>query len=180
MPIVSLQNMTAWIGIIGTVVGALLAGGAAWFNARSQIRRQDERDRKKYILSKLEELYEAITQLERHYQQLTITEMMSLALVDRKLEKPPDVQPLPLNKIQMLVGFYAPELEPLLELLLKCRDDYGAVITRRFELMYHEPEPQVEEAMKKCLADFRDRGLSLSQVCESLQKALILLSKKYI
>lgn len=172
--------MTAWIGIIGTIVGALLAGGAAWFNARSQIRRQEERDRKNHILSKLEELYEAITQLRRHYAELTITEMMTLAQVDRSAMKPPDMQPLPLNKIQMLVGFYAPELEPLMEQLLKCRDDYGAVIARRFELMYLEPEPQIEEAMKNCLANFRDKGLILSEVCEYMQKALVLISKKYI
>jgi ABC-type lipoprotein release transport system permease subunit len=39
--------MTAWIGIIGTIVGAILAGGAAWFNSRSQLRHQEVRERKK-------------------------------------------------------------------------------------------------------------------------------------
>src|SRR6185503_18650968 len=151
--------MTAWIGIIGTVIGALLAGGAAWLNARSQIRRQEERDRKKYILSKLEELYEAITHLRRHYAELTIREMMHLA--GRIPMEPSKILPLPIGKIQMLIGFYAPELEPLIDVLLKCRNDYSAVLARRIELGMIEVVDQ-EETLK-CLADFRTKSRVLAE-----------------
>jgi hypothetical protein len=165
--------MTAWIGIIGTIVGALLAGGAAWLNSRSQLRRQEERDRKKLFLGKLEELYEIVSEFKHSYTRTTMAQLTSLA--ERRALDQSDVPPVPLEKLHMLIGFYAPELEPQLAQLMKCREEFGAVLVRRVGL-----ERQNDARIKSFLGELQVKSINLNQACEETQKRIVALSKRYI
>ena len=165
--------MTAWIGIIGTIVGALLAGTAAWLNSRFQLRRQEERDRKKLVLSKIEELYEIVSQFKHSYVVLTTSQLTSLA--ERRPLNQSEVPPVPLEKLHMLVGIYAPELEFKLEQLMKRREEFGSVLVRRVGL-----ERQNDTTMKQFLIDLRGVSLVLNQTCEEMHRDIVALSKKYI
>ena len=97
--------MNAWVGFIGMVVGTLLGGGIAWFNSRFQLRHQTEQDRKKFVLSKLEEIHELLSDYKRSYQMLTAEMLKRFASED--FAELPELQAIPSEKLKMLVGFYA-------------------------------------------------------------------------
>ncbi len=118
--------VNAWIGIIGTVVGALLGGSAAWLSARFQLHRQEERERKRLFLSKLEELYEVVAQFKDSYKMSTMSLVKTLTAGEAADMS--DLPALPIEKLQMLIGFYAPELEPLLVQLFLRREEFGNTI----------------------------------------------------
>jgi hypothetical protein len=101
--------MTAWIGIIGTVIGAIVGGGLTLLNAHLQTRRQVQQDRRKLILSKLEELHEAISHFRFMHNEVFLQLMTEDLNAEGKLEAR-ERRGLLIDRIQMLVGFYAPEL----------------------------------------------------------------------
>jgi hypothetical protein len=101
--------MTAWIGIIGTVIGAIVGGGLTLLNAHLQTRRQAQQDRRKLILSKLEELYEAISHFRFMHHELFLQLMTEGPNAGGKVEAR-ERRGLLIDRILMLVGFYAPEL----------------------------------------------------------------------
>lgn len=49
--------MTPWIGIIGTLLGAALGGWFALANSRIREKSETSRERRRLLLSKLEELF---------------------------------------------------------------------------------------------------------------------------
>jgi hypothetical protein len=100
--------MNAWVGIISTIVGAFLACGAAWLNSRSQLRHQAERDRKKLILEKLEEIHELLSTYKQSYNMLTAACMRAHESGQVEFA---EFEPIPSERLKMLVGFYAPGLE---------------------------------------------------------------------
>jgi hypothetical protein len=165
--------MSPWITVFSTVVGVLLGGGLAWFNSRFQLRYQENRDRKKLILSKLEELYEVISQFRLAYRALSKDHMTNLPAGEPMGEI--DVPPLPTERLQMLVGIYAPELGTHLELVLKSRENYGFVFMRRVGL-----ERQSETAIKQFISDALAEEQHVIRACEAMQKEIVALSKKYI
>ena len=75
----------------------------------------------------------------------------------------------------MLVGFYAPELEPQLAQLMKCREEFGNVLVRRVGL-----ERQDATMIKSFLGDLQVKSVNLDQACEETQNRIVALSKKYI
>ena len=48
--------MNAGIGVIGTTLGVLIGGILFWLNFRLQFRSQEMKDRKKLLLTKIEEI----------------------------------------------------------------------------------------------------------------------------
>jgi hypothetical protein len=95
--------MNGWLGIIGVIIGALLGGGIAWFNSKFQLRHQAEMDRKKFLLSKLEEIHELLSDYKHSYQMLTAEMLRRFASED--FAEPPELQAIPSEKLKMLVGF---------------------------------------------------------------------------
>ena len=98
--------MTAWIGIIGAVIGAIVGGGLTLLNAHLQTRRQAQQDRRKLILTKLEELHEAISHLKHAQRELFIQVVTKSNNADVK-QQLSERRYLADERIQMLVGFYA-------------------------------------------------------------------------
>ena len=116
--------MAAWIRLIGAVVGGLIAAGATWLNSGLQFRYQQERERRKLLLTKMQELYEVTSEFKQSY---TIS-MSShlLCLVERRSATAEDsTPPVPVERLQMLVCLYAPKLESNLDLLLRRRQEFS-------------------------------------------------------
>jgi gas vesicle protein len=112
--------MSAWIGIIGTVIGAIVGGGLALLNAHLQTRRQVQQERRKLILSKLEELHEAISYYRREHQEnLLLVLTMPEGPNSETSQESKERRNLSMERIQMLVGFYAPELSKYLEKIMR-------------------------------------------------------------
>ena len=82
---------------------------------------------------------------------------------------------MPLEKLHMLVGFYAPELEFKLKQLMLRREEYGDVLVKRVGL-----ERQSDTMIRSFLADLQGKSIILSQTCEEIQRDIVALSKKYI
>jgi hypothetical protein len=153
--------VSAWIGIIGTVIGALLAGSAAWLNSRLQLHSQEKRERKKLFLSKLEELYELVAQFKRSCE---------MSAAPQEPINVSDIPPLPIEKLQMLIGLYAPELEFLLGQLFLRHEEFGAALIGG---VHHDTRHDF-------LGNIVGTSTLLNQTCEQLQREIVSLSKKFI
>ena len=155
--------MSAWIGIIGTIFGALLAGILSWFNPRFQLRYKEARDRKRFFLNNLEEIYEVLVQFKHLYTMLTLDQITTL--VARQPFQKSEGPPVPIERLQMLVGFYAPELSPQLEQLLNSRKEYSQSLVERVGL-----ETKGETAIKNFIGDSWVREGGLTQAYDQMQE----------
>src|SRR5437667_9789405 len=98
--------MNAWIGIIGTVIGTFLGGGLTWLNSKFQMRSQTEKDRKRLMLQKMEEIHELLSDYKHSYKMLTAEMLKRYA--SEELDEFPELPAIPSERLRMLVGFYAP------------------------------------------------------------------------
>lgn len=168
--------MSAWIGIIGTVIGAIVGGGLTLLNAHLQTRRQVQQERRKLILLKLEELHEAISLFRREHKELLLLVLtMPEGPNTENSQQSNERRNLSVERIAMLVGFYAPELSKYLEKIMK-------------ETIRHM-ETVVTYTAAKRLGEARDESIidSLLSTREELDGALTLMqmelenvAKKYM
>jgi gas vesicle protein len=166
--------MIAWIGIIGTVVGALIGGGLTIFNAHLQTRRQAQQERRNLILSKLEELHEAITHLKDEHRKVLVL-LMSGQGDDEAKRQATETRDLSAERIQMLVGFYAPELSKHLPKMLRESVDYlDTVIT--YVLAKRAGQVQKENSFDLVLSKREELDRTLMKIQSEVED----MSKKYI
>jgi hypothetical protein len=168
--------MTAWIGIIGTVIGALVGGGLALLNAHLQTRRQVDQDRRKLILSKLEELHEAISHF-RHESRETLLLVMAMPTGSNAegVQQSKERRNLSLERIEMLAGFYAPELsEQLLNTLQKTVSYMDAVVT------YGMAKRLGEAHDKNTFDELLSKREKFDSALTLMQMELVKVSKKYM
>src|SRR5215213_3707706 len=153
--------MTTWIGVVAALVGAIVGGGIAFFNSQLQLREQRLREKKKLLLSKLEELHEVLSQFRESYRGSIHERLLTAAGAEKVAGNLPKV---PIEKLQMLVGFYAPELAEHLRKIEGARKDYGSVLMKTVGL-----ERQNESAKKEALgALFAVEG-NVSKSCIDMQ-----------
>lgn len=170
--------MTAWIGIIGTVVGALLAGAAAWLNSRFQLRRQEERERNRHILSKLEQLYEIIAQYK-------IEELKSFNIQVRRIGKrlpldTSDMSDSGLEKIEMLAGFYAKSLQSTLAEFAHYRYQLGTILMRYAQLNTKSGDVISDDVVIEILREYKEKTFAINELCTKIQSIIVELSKEYL
>jgi hypothetical protein len=163
------ENMTAWIGIIGVVIGGALTFLSGYIQQQRQIRR----DRQKLLLSKLEEIHEVLSQY-----RLTYRGVMSEIIKGIPNDTPPEFKDLPhvpTEKLQMLVGFYASELREHLDLIEARRKEYAQLFFKTFG-----PENELGNTNQRAFAVLTEPSKMLDHACASMQAEVIALSKKYI
>lgn len=161
--------MNAWIGIIGTVVGAMLT----WLISRSQSRYQEERNRRKLILEKVEEIHQLLSQYKHSYAMLT-AEMLKRFCSEGQGEFP-ELTPIPSERLKMLVGFYAPELTRALRELEEQGASYGNLVGEH--LLLGQDDKTGQKASLRLLLDQSEK---IEKACEATQQDVIQLSKSYI
>lgn len=164
--------MNAWIGIIGIVIGTILGGGIAWFNARFQLSHQAERDKKKFVLSKLEEIHELLSDYKHSYQMLTAEMLKRFASED--FAELPELQAIPSEKLKMLVGFYAPELSASFIIVEETGQAYGELIGN------HLLGNTGRKEQKKSLGSLLFQSGKIGEACDEMQQEVIHLSKRYL
>ncbi len=164
--------LIASIGFAGVAVGAILAGATAWFNSRFQLRYQETRDRKKLFLDKLQELYEVVSRFKDAYSSTTIEQIKTLT-ASQPLT-PPD-RSVPAEKLQMLIGFYAPTLRPQLGELIASTEKYTNILVESVGM--HRAS---EAERKRQLGLVYRADSELTKKAEQMQMAIVDLSKQYI
>jgi hypothetical protein len=176
--------MAAWIGIVGTLIGVLLGGVVAWFNARFQLRYQENRDRKKLILERLEELYQLLSQYNRAYFNMlqghiydSIDQNFSPIIPPELMPKPPEQEemPVPIERLQMLIGFYAPELDDHLKKLEGISEEYGDFLIKVIAKQALEEDKEGPD-----LKALYTQHEPLNKIIEEMQAEVVKLSKNYL
>jgi len=153
-------------------VGAFLAGGAAWFNSRFQMRIQAKHERRKLILQKMEEVHELLSQYKQSYKMLTAEFLRIYASGEQELG---ELEPIPLERLKMLVGFYAPVLGPQLQTLEEHSESYGDRVAEHIQLGGKSDT----SAQKKRLGFLLLHSETIGKSCEAMQQEVIQLSKSY-
>lgn len=167
------QNLwLPWLPLIGVLLGGLLTGGFACLTLWLQRRHQKQQERNKLYREKLQELYEVVSAFKNSYRQTTGSAAISLAGRRPLTDVGP---PVPVEKLQMLVGFYAPSLQPHLTKLLGSGEQYSEVLVRRVGL-----ERQPDAAIKSFVGDLHKKGQGINENAEEMQRAIVELSKEYI
>ena len=164
--------MNAWIGIIGIVIGTFLGGGVSWFNSRFQLRHQAETERKKFILQKMEKIHEFLSNYKHSYRMLTAEMLKRYA--SEEFEELPELPEIPSEKLKMLVGFYAPELNDSFQDVEKEGETYGTLIGD------HLIRSSSKAEQKKSVAFLLHQPGKIGEACEAMQHDVIQLAKSYI
>src|SRR5258708_227974 len=106
--------MNLWIGVVGTIMGAIIGSGLSLLTVRFQLRHQLDRDRQKLVLSKLEDLYQVLANFRNayHAKVLTIFESFGRAHEIRFEHDYPAlaISEIPVERIQRLVLMFVPQL----------------------------------------------------------------------
>jgi len=165
--------MNAWIGIIGTVIGTFIGGGAAWLNSRFQLRHQTERDRKTFMLQKLEEIHQLLSQYKHSYKMLTTEFLRTFASGQQEFG---EVEPIPSERLKMLIGFYAPDLATHLNNIEEEGESYGDLLGK-YALSAGKND---KNDQKKSLGFLLFQSGKISEACEVMQQEVIQLAKSYI
>lgn len=184
--------MTAWIGIIGTLLGAFLGGSFALLSARLQQRAQTERDRNRLILSKMEELVSSLGQYRlvnatNFYRTVNgirgpvigeMEENQELFKPDFPMAKEEEVKFLPpKEKIDILVGFYAPELLNEYDTMWNRLIAYDKAVGDVNDLLFLENR---EEERKLAVIQLNQRAKEFDLACQRMQAETVLVARKYI
>jgi hypothetical protein len=163
--------MSVWLLIVATLGGALLGGLMGLVNTRVQSKTMFSRERQKLILGKLEELHETLSQFSREYGDLELL-ASSDAAIEELIRRHASI---PKERVEMLVGFYAPELVPKLREVEKLSGEYDDALTRLVNWRKQE-----EETTKKYLKEAPVLKKRLDAACAEMQAAVIALARKYI
>jgi hypothetical protein len=156
-----------------TLLGALLAGGFALVVAWTQMSRQDRRERRKLILDKLEALHQVISDYSSACESI-----VSRAGQRDENAKFPEVDDLwklvPTQKIRMLTGFYAADLESYLDDIEKSR----RLLDSRLR-QWRDARTKPGDS-KKALDDLQIQNVYLNEKCKQFQQEVVRISKRYI
>src|SRR6266545_6555621 len=124
-----LEALNQWLPLVGVFLGGVLAGGFACLTLFLQLRHQRQQDRNKLYREKLQELYEVVSEIKNDYTRTTGA--MTLSLAGGQSFTSRAGPPLPIEKLQMLVRFYAPTLQAHFQRLFDSRAQFGELLIRR-------------------------------------------------
>lgn len=163
--------MEHWTGLVGALVGAAIALLAVWLEGR----RQDRQGSKRLMLSKLEELHElvGVFRLSHRREQVAIASHLKGAELPEVAEE--EEPPVPTAKLEMLVGFYAPELQEPFDALNRRQEEFIEVY---LEVM-RSSGPR-SEARTTLLQQAREASLALEEACSHLQAEAARAARRYM
>lgn len=163
--------MEHWTGLVGALVGAAIALFVMWFEGR----RQDRQGSKLLMLSKLEELHElvGVFRLSHRRDQVAITSHLRGGELPEVAEE--EEPPVPTAKLEMLVGFYVPELQGPLDALNERQQEFIEVY---LDVM-RTSEPRSKERTT-LLQRAQDASLALEEACSYLQAEAARAARRYM
>jgi gas vesicle protein len=166
--------MNPWIAIIGTLAGALIGGGLALLNAHFQLQRQAKRERQKLLLSKLEEIFELLSRIRKAYSLTSLQIVFKLSGTDAA-QHTSDETLIPIERLQLLIGFYAPTLSGHLEKLEQHRNEFGELLAK--SILWDKRD---DKAKKEIFQAIEPGWRKLDKACAEMQEHVLLLSKQYL
>jgi hypothetical protein len=163
----------SWLPLIGVLLGGLLTGRFACLTLWLQLRHQKQQERNKLYREKLQELHEVVSEIKNVYNRTTGAAALSLAGAQPFTNRAGP--PLPIERLQMLVRFYAPRLESRLQKLLQSREQFAQLLIRRVGM-----EAQTRATIQGYLGDLHSVSSDLDRNAEEMQQAIVELSRNYI
>ena len=159
--------------ILGPLLGVIVGGVIASLNTRFQANRQELRERKQLILGKLELLHQLLTEFIDYSQCLTFKAVRDPDKMQKVTN--PTIEPVAFSRIEMLVGFYAPQLAEYVKKVTSISEEYAVPFTR----LYGDEELDQSQRALMCATVSR-LNRDIIDTCESLQDEVIALSKTYL
>lgn len=172
------QLLVVLLPILGVIIGALLAGFFLIVNSYLQTTAVDERERKKLILGKLEELFDIIELVRVEHKNSFLTfHRYLIQTEDVPVAMPPEEKSQAV-KILALVNFYAPELNPKLNQLIDDISTFPGFQKEVVLLLHNDPKNKEEIARitdsgKACISE-------INKSCLEMQREISVIAKKYI
>lgn len=165
--------MEAAIGLIGTVVGACIAGAFMYYKDRQRQDFERERARKALLLDKYEEIFKDLSAYSSHAGEISM-QMLSETGYGGKFDPDKLTTSLKENKLKMNVTFYAPELLEELSEIEKKHKSVSSFVTE-FIL-----EVEGSAKKEKLTGDAAVAAAELSKIVETTKEKLAGLAKKQI
>jgi hypothetical protein len=163
--------MNTWIAVIGTLLGATIGGGIAFLNSYFQLQTQLKRDRQRVLLSRLEEIYELLWRIRKAYT-LSSLEMVGKLSGTELADKLEADTVVPIERLELLIGFYAPTLFDLLQKLEEHRNTFGELVLK--SILWDKRDANVRTQIMQSLGPELQ---NLGNLCVQMQKEVLLLSK---
>jgi hypothetical protein len=154
--------------LIGTMLGAVIVGGAAYFILRRPHRHYSKEDQKKFFLGKLEQIYEVSADIRDLYRKSS-EDILRYIVTDEGSKSWKETRVIPLQKMKMLVAFYAPQLDSYMKKVEAETVHYRDAI----------PEALKSTVGSNAFVSFQAIYRQLDKALESLQDQVSELSKKY-
>ena len=108
--------MNAWIGLIGTIIGAIIAGTLVHFRDSSQRRDSRRVERRALLIDKYEILHKELTDIGSNIGLLAV-DLIGVASLDDKIDFEKYKSEIPMNSALMHAQLYAPEITDNVEVL---------------------------------------------------------------
>lgn len=106
--------MNSWIGLIGTVVGAFIAGTLLQFRDSAQRKYTRQTERRALVVEKYELLHQELTDIDTIIGNIGV-DLIGVAGLGEKIELGKYSSKINVNSALMHAEFYAPEISPFLE-----------------------------------------------------------------
>jgi hypothetical protein len=164
--------MTVWVGVVAALVGAIVGGGIAVLNSSLHWREQRSRERKRLLLSKLEELHEVLSQFKEAYRAPLHERILSTHDVDT-MEHMKSLSQVPIERLRMLVGFYASTIMDHLDRLEGAQRNFSRILIKSVRL-----EQGDQLARKEALTGLFAEERKVRRACTDMQTEVIRLSKQ--
>ena len=117
--------MNAWHDTISVLLGVGIGGLITIFGAKVQFERERKWQRDRLLQEKLLEIAKLTEDIQEKFCKL-YADAISAVEGGQKLQ--PGSDPIPLVRIKILISFYAPELRPHIEQIIKIRDEVGTSV----------------------------------------------------
>jgi len=133
--------LSAWIGLIGTVIGATIAGVLLYFRDSAQRMYSRQAERRGLVIDKYEELHRELTDIDSSIGNLGV-ELIGVASLGDKVDLGKYSSKLPVSSALMHAQFYAPQILPCLEPLQPKLAEFYQVI---FKLSSSRPQVSLND-----------------------------------
>jgi len=164
-----MQN--AWVGLIGAFAGALIVGISHFISARSQFKWDKGWERRTLYRSKLEDLYAAVGDLRGAY--LEVVAGCVARMPSDRIVAPKD---FPVERLRMLIGFYAPEVRPFLPRLEEARREFGDAMLQLIARQEMKDVQGWSDGIGRVGGAFK----RLDLIFDEMEDELIALSKRWL
>ncbi|HEY6221705.1 MAG TPA: hypothetical protein VIX13_04140 [Candidatus Eisenbacteria bacterium] len=164
-----MQN--AWVGLVGAFAGALIVGISHFLSARSQFKWDKAWERKTVLRSKLEDLFTAVGSLREAY-----IEMYASCVTRLPSQRIEVSKEFPVERLRMLVGFYAPEVRPFLPRLEDARREFGEALLQLIAKQEMRDPKGWSDGIGRVGGTFK----KLDMIFDEMEDELVVLSRRWL